>query len=110
MGNQQDSTNPHSSWQNGKQNSGNQDLKQQNEIKSLNQLNQATQSKSERWLGTQHQLYQFYQTENMKEWILLDNKSTTTIFYNLDMVTDIYPTNRESIILLPLPEFSDLTT
>jgi len=38
------------------------------------------------WTGTHSQ---FYQSENMKNWILLDNESTTSIFCNRSFVTDI---------------------
>jgi hypothetical protein len=47
---------------------------------------QPTLMKSEGWSGVHHQLYQ---QESMKEWIRLNNKSTVTIFCNLDMVQDI---------------------
>jgi hypothetical protein len=38
------------------------------------------------WTGTHSQ---FYQLENMKSWIHLDNESTTSIFYNRSFVSDI---------------------
>ena len=40
------------------------------------------------WAGT-HVHCQFYQADEMKDWILLDNQSTTTIFCNKDLVSDI---------------------
>jgi hypothetical protein len=48
---------------------------------------QSTLTKSESWSGVHHQLYQ--QQDKMNKWILLDNKSTVTIFCNLDMVHGI---------------------
>ena len=58
---------------------------------------ETTQSESEGWAGMHHQLYQ---QENMKEWILLDNESTVTIFCNPDMVEDIQDMKNESLDLM----------
>jgi hypothetical protein len=44
------------------------------------------QTRGEGWTGVH---YQLYQQENMKEQILLDYKSTVTIFCNPDMVKNI---------------------
>jgi hypothetical protein len=41
-----------------------------------------------------------YQGQNMKDWILLDNESTTTIFCNPDMVQDIRNIEDESLDLV----------
>ena len=41
-----------------------------------------------------------YQTQDMKDWILLDNKSTVTIFCNLIMVTDIHYTIKDFLDLV----------
>ena len=58
---------------------------------------ETTQNESEGWAGMHHQLYQ---QENMKEWILLDNESTVTIFCNPDMVEDIQDMKNESLDLM----------
>ena len=67
------------------------------ESKPASENKQSTPSKSEGWAGVNHQLYQ---QENMKEWILLDNESTVTIFCNPDMVKDIKETQEESLNLV----------
>ena len=51
-----------------------------------------TQSESVGWAGLHHQVHQ---QDNMKEWILLDNKSTVTIFCNPDLVKDIQDMKNE---------------
>jgi hypothetical protein len=56
------------------------------------------QTKKEGWAGV---YYLFYQGQDMKDWILLDNESTTTIiFCNLDMVRDIRDIKNESLDLV----------
>jgi hypothetical protein len=45
---------------------------------------QPISNKNEGWSGVHHQLYQHQ--DRMNEWILLDNKSTVTIFCNPNMV------------------------
>jgi hypothetical protein len=59
---------------------------------------QSTLAISDGWSGVHHQLYQ--QQDCMNKWILLNNKSTVTIFCNPDMVQDIQETNNESLDLV----------
>jgi hypothetical protein len=52
-------------------------LSQSSDNQSARNLNNASnQNKKEGWTGVHHLLYQ---GQDMKNWILLDNKSTTTI-------------------------------
>ena len=44
------------------------------------------------WAGVHFQLYQAHE---MRDWILLDNESTVTIFCNPNMVTDIQEVNEQ---------------
>jgi hypothetical protein len=46
----------------------------------------AQQQNNTGWAEVHHQLYQ---AEDMKNWILLDNKSTVTIFCNPNLVNNI---------------------
>ena len=57
----------------------------------------AQQQSNTGWAGVHHQLYQ---AEDMKNWILLDNESTTTIFCNPNLVHDIRNTINESLDLV----------
>ena len=49
------------------------------------------------WAGVHHQ---HLQLEDMKDWILLDNESTVTIFCNSNMVSDIRNSANESLDLM----------
>jgi hypothetical protein len=55
------------------------------------------QIKKEGWAGVHHL---FYLGQDMMDWILLDNESTTTIFCNPDMVQDIHNIKNESLNLV----------
>jgi hypothetical protein len=44
--------------------------------------------------------HHLYQAEEMRNWILLDNKSTVTIFCNLNLVSNILNTTNESLNLV----------
>jgi hypothetical protein len=57
----------------------------------------SNQTKKEDWAGVHHL---FNQGQDMKDWILLDNKSTTTIFWNPNMVRNIYNIKNESLDLI----------
>jgi hypothetical protein len=46
---------------------------------------QASNLNQNGWAGA-HVNFQFYQTSNMRDWILLDNQSSVTVFYNPKMV------------------------
>jgi hypothetical protein len=71
----------------------------------LNSYNQSTgniksasnQTKKEGWAGLHHL---FYQGQDMEDWILLDNESTTTIFCNPDMIQDICNIKNKSLDLV----------
>ena len=52
--------------------------------------------KKHEWNGVH---YQLYQSRNIKEWILLDNESTVTIFCNPNLVEGIHETD-ESLDLV----------
>ena len=57
----------------------------------------STHQVSEGWAGVH---YQLYQQDTMKDWILLDNESTVTIFCNPDLVSDIQEVKGESLDLV----------
>ena len=56
--------------------------------------NSQEQDNKQGWTGVRHLLFQ---GEDMKDWILLDNESTTPIFCNPDMVRDIRETKNGSL-------------
>ena len=58
---------------------------------------QPTQQKNNGWAGVH---YHLYQSEMMRDWILLDNESTVTIFCNPNMVNDIHETSEEPLNLI----------
>ncbi len=58
---------------------------------------QPTQQQNTGWAGVHHQLYQ---AEDMKNWILLDNESTVTIFCNPNLVHNIRNATNESLDLV----------
>jgi hypothetical protein len=58
--------------------------------KSTSTNNTSQQSSSEGWSGAQ---LQFYQAEEMKKWIMLDNGSTFSLFCNPDLVENIRETS-----------------
>ena len=57
----------------------------------------STHQVSEGWAGVH---YQLYQQDTMKDWILLHNQSTVTIFCNPDLVSDIQEVKGESLDLV----------
>jgi hypothetical protein len=57
----------------------------------------AQQQSNTGWAGVHHQLYQ---AKNMKNWNLLDNESTVTIFCNPNLVYNIQNTTNESLDLV----------
>ena len=50
------------------------------------------------WAGAHIQLQQMYGREIMKDWILLDNQSSTTIFCNEKMVNNIHQANESMTV------------
>ena len=66
--------------------------------------------KSEGWLGTHHQIDQFCQAKNMKEWIQLDKNplppSSGIWTWSLTFVQQTV----SQLILFPMPEYSEPTT
>jgi hypothetical protein len=56
--------------------------------------NESKTASSTGWSGAQID-FQFYQADVMREWILLDNQSTASIFCNSDMVENIHEVEDE---------------
>lgn len=67
---------------------------------SAQETNTANASEQEHTTGCAGIDVQLYEQAEMKNWILLDNQSTVSIFCNKDLVTDIRPTNDDHLNLV----------
>jgi type IV secretory pathway VirB9-like protein len=55
---------------------------------------QGNQDRTAGWAGVHAEWMSFFQSDELRKWVLLNSKSSTTIFCNKSYVTDIHPSKQ----------------